>query len=144
MFGVGWPEVVAAGALVAAVIIGWRWGTQSQWLTVDDRWRLAVTPAEVEPPLSRLLAALPAARLRAPLDSTWTLTVTRAPWWTLVLVVLLFPIGLLFLLIKEEADVEVRRAEVDGGTEIRLVGRTRASVRTTVQRALADLPVLAH
>ena len=144
MFGIGWVEVIASGVLVAAVIIGWRWGMKTQWLNVDERWRLAVAPAELEPPLSNLLAALPAARLSAPLGGTWTLTVTRAPWWTFIPIVLLFPVGLLFLLVTEEAEVEVLRAEVDSGTEVRLVGRTRASVRNTLDQALADLPVLSH
>jgi hypothetical protein len=140
MFGFSWPELLGAGALVAAVIIGTRWGTRSQWQSADDRWRVAVPPAELEPPLARLLAALPAARVNESSAGTWTLTVTRAPWWTFVAVVLLFRIGLLFLLVRERADVQVLSTAVAGGTEVRLLGTTRASVRNTVAEALAAVP----
>lgn len=71
----------------------------------DDRWRLAVAPAELERPLALMLGALPAAWVHQFSAGTWTLTVTRAPWWTFFPVVLLFPLGLLFLLIREHATV---------------------------------------
>lgn len=144
MFGIGWPELIAAGALVAAAILGVRWGTKTQWMSVDDRWLLSVTPEEIERPLARMLAALPAARLRQTSAGTWSLTVTRSPSWTILPVIFLFPVGLLFLMVREQAEAQVITAEVAGGAEVRLLGTTRASVRTTLSEALAGLPTPAH
>ena len=139
MFGIGYVEVLVAGALAAAVMAGLRWGTRSQWIDVDERWPVGVEQAHIEPPLVKLLGNLPAARLRAGSPGTWTVTVSRSPWWTLLPVVLLFPLGLLFLLFQEQADTQVMLRPVRGGTDVRMIGRTRASVRDTVGKALLDV-----
>jgi hypothetical protein len=140
VFGIGYVEVLVAGVLVAAVLVGLRWGTRSQWVDVDEQWQLAVGQAQIEPPLVKLLGNLPAARLRAGSPGTWTVTVSRSPWWTLFPVVLLFPLGLLFLLFQEQADTQVMLRPFRGGTEVRMIGRTRASVRDAVGKALLDVP----
>jgi hypothetical protein len=140
VFGIGYVEVLVAGVLVAAVLVGLRWGTRSQWVDVDEQWPLAVGQAQIEPPLVKLLGNLPAARLRAGSPGTWTVTVSRSPWWTLFPVVLLFPLGLLFLLFQEQADTQVMLRPFRGGTEVRMIGRTRASVRDAVGKALLDVP----
>ncbi len=139
MFGIGYVEVLVGGALAAAVMIGLRWGPRSRWLDVDERWLVGVEQPHIEPPLVKLLGNLPAARLRAGSPGTWTLTVSRSPWWTLVPVVLLFPLGLLFLLFQEQADAQVMLRRARGGTEVRMIGRTRAAVRETVGNALLDV-----
>jgi hypothetical protein len=140
VFGIGYVEVLVAGVLVAAVLVGLRWGTRSQWVDVDEQWPLAVGQTQIEPPLVKLLGNLPAARLRAGSPGTWTVTVSRSPWWTLFPVVLLFPLGLLFLLFQEQADTQVMLRPFRGGTEVRMIGRTRASVRDAVGKALLDVP----
>jgi hypothetical protein len=140
VFGIGYVEVLVAGVLVAVVLVGLRWGTRSQWVDVDEQWQLAVGQAQIEPPLVKLLGNLPAARLRAGSPGTWTVTVSRSPWWTLFPVVLLFPLGLLFLLFQEQADTQVMLRPFRGGTEVRMIGRTRASVRDAVGKALLDVP----
>jgi hypothetical protein len=140
VFGIGYVEVLVAGVLVAAVLVGLRWGTRSQWVDVDEQWPLAVGQIQIEPPLVKLLGNLPAARLRAGSPGTWTVTVSRSPWWTLFPVVLLFPLGLLFLLFQEQADTQVMLRPFRGGTEVRMIGRTRASVRDAVGKALLDVP----
>jgi hypothetical protein len=139
VFGIGYVEVLIGGVLAAAVLVGLRWGTRSQWIDVDEVWPVAVEQAQIEPPLVKLLGNLPAARLRAGSPGTWTVTVSRAPWWTLVPVVLLFPLGFLFLLFQEQADAQVMLRPLRGGTEVRIIGRTRASVRDTVGKAMLDV-----
>ena len=141
MFGIGYVELLIAGALAAAVLIGLRWGTRTRWLDVDERWLVGVEQSHIEPPLVKLLGNIPGARLRAGSPGTWTVTVSRSPWWTLVPVVLLFPLGLLFLLFQEQADAQVMLRPVGGGTEVRMIGRTRTAVSETVAHALLDVAV---
>jgi hypothetical protein len=66
-------------------------------------------------------------------------TVSRSPWWTIVPVLLLFPLGFLFLLFQEQADAQVMLRPNRRGTEVRMIGRTRAAVRETVGHALLDV-----
>jgi hypothetical protein len=139
VFGIGYVELLIAGALAAAVLIGLRWGTRTRWLDVDERWLVGVEQAPIEPPLVKLLGNIPGARLRAGSPGTWTVTVSRSPWWTIVPVLLLFPLGFLFLLFQEQADAQVMLRPTQRGTEVRMIGRTRAAVRETVGHALLDV-----
>jgi len=140
VFGIGYVELLVGGALVAVVLVGLRWGMRSQWLSVDERWIVGVGQELIEPPLVKLLSNLPAARLQAGSPGTWTVSVSRPPWWTLIPIVVLFPLGLLFLLFQEQADAQVLLRPTRGGTEVRLIGRTRASLRDTIGKALLDVP----
>jgi hypothetical protein len=62
------------------------------------------------------------------------------PWWTILPAVLAFPVGLLFLLFREEADLLVTLRPTAAGSVLRLVGRTRVSVAQTLREAVAELP----
>ena len=140
MFGVGAPELVLAGVLVVVGIVLVRVLGTAQWGRVDRVEPVAVTTHALEIPVARLLADLPGTRLQAGGRSTWTLSVERAPWWTLVPAVLLFPFGLLFLLFRQHATLLVTLRAVPGGTEVHLLGTTRLAVRTALDRAIAGLP----
>ena len=62
------------------------------------------------------------------------------PWRTILPAVLAFPVGLLFLLFREEADLVVTLRPTAGGSVLRLVGTTRMSVAQALREAVAELP----
>ncbi|QBR91336.1 hypothetical protein EXE57_02915 [Nocardioides euryhalodurans] len=143
MFGIGGVELVVAGAVVVAAILVLRFARPGQWVRVDEVHHVAVEPTALEIPLARLLSDLPSTELHAGGPATWTLSVRRAQPWTLVPAVLLFRLGLLFLLFREHAAVLAVLRSAPGGSEVHLLGTTRVAVRTTLQRALAELPAAA-
>ncbi len=55
------------------------------------------------------------------------------PWWTVICAVLLFPIGLLALLVTNEAVITVNLAEVDGGSAILIQGDADAKVASAIE-----------
>lgn len=140
MFGIGAWELILAGALVVALILVARHLSGAQWTRVDSSTPVGVDPTRLELPLARLLSNLPATRLVAGGGDTWTISVERAQPWALVPAVLLFPLGLLFLLFREHASLVVILRPAVGGAEVHLLGTTRLSVRRAVEQALADLP----
>ena len=141
MFGVGYPEMlVAVGLMLLLVLLRRIWSTAS-WTPVDEACTVAVAAEALEVPFTRLLGGLPSARLRAGGGATWTVVVGRAQWWTIVPAIVLFPLGLLFLLFREEADLVVTvRPAPAGGSVVRVLGTTRMSVARTLRQALAELP----
>jgi hypothetical protein len=112
---VGVPELVVAGAVVVAAILLWRHASPARWVRVDEARHVAVLAAALEGPFARLLSDLPATDLHAGGRSTWTLSVARPQSWSYVPAVLLFPMGLLFLLFRDTATlVVVVRPAADG------------------------------
>jgi hypothetical protein len=140
VFGVGVPELVVAGAVVVAAILLWRHASPARWVRVDEARHVAVLAAALEGPFARLLSDLPATDLHAGGRSTWTLSVARPQSWSYVPAVLLFPMGLLFLLFRDTATLVVVVRPAADGAEVHLLGTTRLSVMRTLERALAELP----
>ena len=132
--------MLAAGGLVLLLVLLRRLWSTARWVRVDDDHDVAVTPEALEASFTRLLTHLPATRVRAGGRSTWTVVVERAQWWTILPAVLAFPVGLLFLLFREEADLVVTLRPNAGGSVLRLVGTTRMSVAQTLREAVAELP----
>src|SRR5207302_6977472 len=61
----------------------------------------------------------------------------RIPTWAIVLAVIFFPLGLLFLLVKADEVVTVALANVYGGTQVTITGRASAALQRALQVALA-------
>ena len=140
MFGVGALELVVAGVVVVAAILLWRYASPARWVRVDQVRHVAVRAAAWEVPLARLLGDLPATDLHAGGPATWTVSVARAQSWSYLPAVLLFPMGLLFLLFRDTAALVVVVRPAADGAEVHLLGTTRLSVLRTLERALAELP----
>jgi len=134
------PELVVAGAVVVAAILLWRYASPARWVRVDEARHVAVRAAALEVPFARLLSDLPATDLHAGGPSTWTVSVARPQSWSYLPAVLLFPMGLLFLLFRETAALVVLVRPAAAGAEVHLLGATRLSVLRTLDRALAELP----
>jgi hypothetical protein len=61
----------------------------------------------------------------------------RTPVWAIVLAVVLFPIGLLFLLAKEENDVGIGFEPIPGGTRVTITGQASRSLMSAIQYVLS-------
>ena len=101
---------------------------------VDEEHAVTVTAGALEAPFTRLLSDLPGTRLRTGGQATWTLVVTRASWWTILPAVALFPLGVLFLLFREEADLVVTLRPTADGSVLRVIGTTRMSVADALRK----------
>jgi hypothetical protein len=93
----------------------------------------ATTLARVPPPRKRgaravrqVADALFARRAPAPAapqsDAAITYSWTYRRWYVWVLVVILFPIGLLFLFVKDKAPITITLEPRNGGTRVRVRG----------------------
>ena len=140
MFGIGYVEVLAALGLALLLVLLRRTWSTARWTRVDDEHAVTVTAEALEAPFTRLLSDLPGTRLRAGGQATWTLVVTRASWWTILPAVALFPLGVLFLLFREEADLVVTLRPTADGSVLRVIGTTRVSVADALRTAVAELP----
>src|SRR5437764_10224594 len=61
----------------------------------------------------------------------------RVPVWAIVLAVILFPLGLVFLLVRTDDDVAVALSNVYGGTGVTITGRASPGLQRALQTALA-------
>jgi hypothetical protein len=61
---------------------------------------------------------------------------SRFPTWAIVLAVLTFPIGLLFLLAKEENNVWIGTEPVPGGTRVTINGEASRTLMSALQYVL--------
>ena len=68
---------------------------------------------------------------------TLTLQRRRIPVWAIVLAIILFPIGLLFLLAKDTEVVQIVLGRVQGGTQVTISGRASAPLQSALQYALS-------
>jgi hypothetical protein len=124
MFGVGVGElVVVVVAILVLSLVGQAW--RQRWVPVSREWRPALPADEVQRVLSESFAVVPAARLRVQGDGSSVYTVRRCPWWAIVVGAFTLPLGLLlWLLVKESADLHVQVDDGPDGCRVRAFGRT--------------------
>ena len=139
MFGIGLPELAALAVFVVLAVVVLRGLPSARWVKVDDVTSVPLAPADLDAPLLRLLDNLPASRVSVSGPGSWMLTVTRAHGWAVVLAVVLFPLGLLFLLAREHADLHVSVTPHGEGAEVRVLGTTRRSLAEAIGEAVRGL-----
>lgn len=135
MFDVGIAEllVIALVPGVALVCLS----RLNRWVSVVQRWHVPEEPVELEPSLAAGLAAATRGPAMSRCDGRIRLTQRRTPVWTVVLAVLAFPVGLLFLLIKaKETLVVLITPEQGGGSRVDVVGVTRGRTYDSFAQAL--------
>lgn len=103
----------------------------SRWVAVGEQVPLTVPWGA----LPERLATLGAGRVITPAPDRTALVLRRSPVWIVVPVLLMFPLGLLFLLYKE--DVELAVVREPGGASAWLSGRTEIRALAAVRTALA-------
>ena len=83
------------------------------------------------------LTAMAGCRVITTGDGRISLTQRRTPGWTVVLAILTFPLGLLFLLFKVEHNLNVMiTPDERGGSRIDLIGVTRQRTLDALTEAL--------
>lgn len=66
-----------------------------------------------------------------------TLSRRRIPVWAIVLAIVFFPIGLLFLLVKNTEMVQITLGRAEGGTQVTIAGRASGPLMSALQYALS-------
>jgi len=101
--------------------------------------QVVVVPASPEQVMTQLMSVSGADSYAPVAQSYDTLTLQRRrmPVWAIVLAILTFPIGLLFLLVKDTEVVQITLSRVQGGTQVTIAGRASAPLQSALQYALS-------
>ena len=105
----------------------------SQVVVVPDR------PADVLPHILAVVGT-DGYQLAARPDAGVVLSRRRIPVWAIVLAVVLFPFGLLFLLVRQDEIVNVSVHHVSGGTQVTIAGRASVQLQNAIQYAVGSYP----
>ncbi|MFL6159710.1 MAG: hypothetical protein ACJ72D_26790 [Marmoricola sp.] len=124
-------SLVVLAAIVAGLVVLVKRMRSSRWVSVGEQVPLAHAPTD----LPGRLAALGTGRVITPAPDRAALVLRRAPVWTVLPALLLFPVGLLFLLYREDVALEV--TPDPGGAFAWLSGRTEARTLAAVKETLA-------
>ena len=128
--------LVVLVALVVLVVVSSLGG----WVPVSQTYRISnTTPEKLEQPVFMLLSNIRGAEVIQSAPGTYTQHVRRSPGWIWLLVILLFPLGLLFLLVKKTGSLQVSLVQSGPGIEVRLAGRTPKAVLRTLDEAFSSL-----
>jgi hypothetical protein len=98
-------------------------------VTVGERVPMTVRPTDVP----RRLAALGHGKVLTPSAERTAVVLRRTPVWVIAPVMLLFPLGLLMLFVREDVSIEVASDPAGGAW---LSGRTEAKTLTAIRNAL--------
>ena len=101
--------------------------------------QVVVVPAAQDAVMSQLMSVSGADSYSPVGQSHDTLTLSRRriPVWAIVLAIILFPIGLLFLLVKDTEMVQITLNRVEGGTQVTIAGRASQPLMSALQYALS-------
>jgi hypothetical protein len=108
-------------------------------LATPNVHQVVVVPAPPEQVMHQLMSVSGADKY-APVQQTpqgITLHRKRFPIWTIVLAIILFPIGLLFLLIRDDETVGIGLQPVPGGTQVTIGGQASQPLMSALQYALS-------
>lgn len=142
VFGVGTVELLVVGfgflALVALVVALAR---RNGVVAVSDELEVPADPALVEERVFGPLGSIRGAAMTRASAGHVSLSCRRTPGWAVVLAILLFPWGLVLLLVKQEHVLQVRIATHGRGSLVQVSGRAPKQVALevgeTLQRRLA-------
>ena len=138
-WGMSVAGLVVFGVVAAVVVLLVMSSWQRRWVRVDETRHVAVRAESLDVPITRFLHRLRGAQVRTG-QGAWTIEVSRAPWWTVIPAVALFPLGLLFLLFKERSTLDLLVRAGSDGSEIHLIGTTRQDLLEATRTALEALP----
>jgi hypothetical protein len=139
MFGMGAVEIWIVLGLVALVILvllpgGWTYDVADETIVPGISWESA------DQVLFRELSEVRGLPLVEAHAGSYTLARTSRSAWAIAAAVLLFPVGLVFLLLSREDRVQVSLSAHSSGCRLRVVGHARRRdidrVAMTIQRVL--------
>jgi hypothetical protein len=94
-------------------------------VAVADELASPRDPEDVQASAFAVLGAVAGTTLEQSAPGHLCVVLRRQPGWTLVLAVLLFPLGLLFLFIHDNLRLDVTVSAAPSGSAVRVSGRTR-------------------
>lgn len=124
MFALGvvvtWVVVVVIAVLAVAVAL------RGAVVSVDDQLTTTATLDEVDQRLMTAAASLPGTDISSISPGQLSLSTTFTPSWVILLAVLLFPIGLVLLLIpRSKLELHARAFQQGPQVRVQVAGRTR-------------------
>jgi hypothetical protein len=139
MFAVGWFELLVLALLVAIVLLVMLPDTHA---VADETIVPGISVETADQVLFRELSDLPDLTLVESHAGSYTLARRSVYGAAILAAVLLFPVGLIFLLFKQEHRLQVSVASHPEGCRVRVAGRARRRDVKTVAGALQRvLPV---
>jgi len=127
-------------AVVILVVLVFLLATTNPWLPVSQTVSIPNIGARaLEDPMFLLLSNVRGAEVQRTHPGTFALLVRRSPAWIWPPLVITFPLGLLFLMVKQTGSLQVTLEDDGAGTQVRMVGKTKKTVVKTLATALGSL-----
>ena len=140
MFGMGGVEVVILLGVIALVILVLVPSGGTSYDVADETIVEGISWEAADQVLFRELSEIPGLPLVETHSGSYTFSRTSRPAWVFVVAVLLFPIGLIFLLQSNEDRVQVSLSPHPSGCRLRMVGHARRRdldrIAASIQRVL--------
>src|SRR3989442_1611220 len=132
---------ISAGSLCAVPPLPYARGSRATGgaLATPNIHQVVVVPAPGDQVLSQLMSVAGADKYQPVGQSPDGLVLyrRRIPVWAIVLAIFFFPIGLLFLLVKNDETVSIALTEVQGGTQVTITGQASQPMQSALQYALS-------
>ena len=125
MFGMGLPEFLILLALAGIAVLILLPGGGSTYDVADETIVRGVSLETADQVLFRELSEVRGLTLVEAHAGSYTLQRESRPGWAYVVAIFLFPLGLVFLLIKQEQRIQVSLSSHESGCRLRVVGRAR-------------------
>ena len=139
-FGLGAPEIWIILGLIVLVTFVLLPGGGSTYDVADEAIVQGISWEAADQVLFRELSEIPGLPLVEAHAGSYTLARTSRSAWAYVAAVVLFPVGLVFLLFSHEDRVQVSLSAHSSGCRIRVVGHAKRRdidrVAATIQRVL--------
>ena len=133
MFGLE-LAIIAAALVVAVAVSSWAGRSTSVNLT----WCSPLPPLTLERRLLATLTKVSSGRAASAGPGRLVLIERWTPTWAIVLAIVTFPLGLLFLLVKTERTLTVMIETEPGGSRVDFVGATRSRTLASLDEALVS------
>jgi hypothetical protein len=124
--------LIAAALVVAAALSTWVGRSTS----VNLSWSSPLAPVTLERRLLTTLTQVSTGRAASAGPGRLVLIERWTPAWAIVMAIVTFPLGLLFLLVKTERTLTVMVEPEPGGSRVDLVGATRSRTLASLDKAL--------
>ena len=111
----------------------------TQRVTVAEDVVVGGQAVAVEPTLASALSSIAGVEHVVVAPGRHAVVLRRIPVWAIVPVFLLFPVGLVFLLVRESIQLDVALFDGPGGAVVRLSGRTESFILDRVRTEIGRL-----
>ena len=128
--------------VVALVVLLVRRMLTTQRITVTEDIVLGGDPRAVEPALVTALSSIEGAQHMRVAPGLHAVVLRRIPAWAIIPVFLIFPVGLVFLFVRESVRMDLALFDSPSGAVLRLSGRTEKHVLERVRASLHSVALV--